>query len=361
MTIPLTIESESIFLNASVNSTFTTDDALVFKSKKSISTNTPSVTITTQGGNVLLNSNTDDTAGGAIALDVATINTNGGDIVLSGGSDPFTGFAEGVNTATITGFSVQTPFKGIFFNGTTLNAAGGDIIMRGKGGDATGVVGSYYAIGIDMVGYQSDAQGNANTLGSIITTSGSGSISLNGLGGVNNNANTHAVGINFFENNGGVNSIGTTNGSISLHGSDGTGNAIEHVGVLNDGGDVSIYSNTGSINISGTGDTATYGFKVDGPTNVGWDGSTSVTSGDITINVDNLSVTTANGLDVNTSGSFILKPFSDDFSSAITYPITNLSLSSTVSSLTIGNSETSADGTSDADITIGSSTAIEAL
>ena len=351
LAIPLTIESESIFLNASINSTFTSDDALVFKSKKSISTNTPSVTITTQGGNVLLNSNTDDTAGGAIGLDLATINTNGGNITLSGGSDPFTGYAEGLNESSITGFSLQTPFKGIFLNGTALNAAGGDIILRGKGGDATGVSGDYFPIGIDMVGYQTDAQGNPNTLGTIMNTSGSGSISLNGLGGVNNNANTHAVGINFFENNGGVNSISTTNGSISLHGSDGTGNAIEHVGVLNDGGDVSIYSNTGSINISGTGDTATYGFKVDGPTNIGWDGSTSISSGDITINVDDYNFTSL--ANFKTTGGLSFQSYGNSFvSGGISFPTSNGILANTISSLIIGKSTNIENISIDTDITI---------
>ncbi|WP_298949654.1 MBG domain-containing protein [uncultured Polaribacter sp.] len=351
ITIPLTIESETITLNSDIISSVDIGEALALKSEKSISTNTSGVTIITQGGNVLLNSNTDDSEGGSIAMDIATINTNGGNITLSGGSDPFTGYAEGLNEPSITGYSLQTPFKGIFLNGTTLNAAGGDIILRGKGGDVTGVAGSYFAIGIDMVGYQSDAQGNANTLGTIITTSGSGSISLNGLGGVNNNANTHAVGINFFENNGGVNSIITTDGSISLHGSDGSGNAIEHVGVLNDGGDVSIYSNSGSIKISGAGDTAAYGFKVDGPTNIGWDGANAFTSGDIAIDVDNFSFTSL--ANFKTAGGLSFQPYGNSFvSGGISFPTSNGTLANTISSLTIGKSTNTADVTISAAISM---------
>jgi hypothetical protein len=122
---------------------------------------------------------------------------------------------------------------------------------------------------------------------------------------------------------------------LVFHGSDGTGNAIEHVGVLNDGGDVSIYSNTGSINISGTGDTATYGFKVDGPTNIGWDGSTSISSGDITINVDDYIFTSL--ANFKTTGGLIFQSNGDSFvSGGVNFPSANGLLDNNISSLTIG-------------------------
>jgi hypothetical protein len=111
--------------------------------------------IIANGGSITLNADVDP-SGGAIEITNATINSKGGNIILGGGSDPskFPAF----------GTDAKIPI-GVFLNGSTLNAGTGNISIRGQ---ALAGGSNFYGISVS---------------GSKITTAGTGSITLNGIGG----------------------------------------------------------------------------------------------------------------------------------------------------------------------------------
>jgi autotransporter-associated beta strand protein len=304
--------------------------------------------LTTQGGNILLSSNSDSTAGGHIVVNKATLSSNGGDITLGGGADG-SGYAEG--TASASGLATWAGtdlYKGIFFNASTLNAGGGDIEMRGKGWQG-GNIGNYFTIGIDIVGYHAD--GAAPT----ITTSSEGTINIAGIGGNNYNAGTTGVGINFFTDvNGGVSKVYSENGSITLTGTAGTGTARLLAGIRNDAGanQASVYSTTGDIILEGMGTSNDAAFSTAAAFNIGWDGTNAGTTGNIILRGDNLQPPVINSLNLKASGKLIIEPYSDDFSASFT--TAGLNVGSTFSGLTIGKQATASDGVNDANVTIAS-------
>ncbi|MDX2212917.1 MAG: CHAT domain-containing protein [Oculatellaceae cyanobacterium bins.114] len=199
------------------------------------------VSLSTNGGDIILNSDRDSNGAGAIALNGVQINSNGGDIVLGGGTNPRTQAAVG----NVNGV------RGVDLNSSTLNAGGGDISIRGSGTGNTGIT------------LASDT---------LVETNGDGTIELNGTG---NGSGLFIDGILLFVNS----QIRTVNGDITLNGlssatgdnndgieinassveATGTG-SIQLTGIATANGvgvgATTIRSNTGDIQITGTGNGA---------------------------------------------------------------------------------------------------------
>ncbi|WNC31182.1 CHAT domain-containing protein [Thermosynechococcus sp. PKX82] len=208
--------------------------------------------------NIILHADADNSGAGAIRLDSVTLITNGGNIILGGGSNPFTSPAIGVSTA------------GVNIGNSTLNAGGGHIRIHGSGATTNGQEGV-------LIG------------GSSIFTSGSGEITILGTGGSNidsygfvngisiqnssisaeagnltltgTGSNTNAfstVGIHLEESG-----IRTTTGNITLTGTGGNGFYVisSTVGIhLEESG---IRTTTGNITLTGTGGTG-FAFNQEG-------------------------------------------------------------------------------------------------
>ncbi|MBD2459710.1 CHAT domain-containing protein [Oscillatoria sp. FACHB-1407] len=195
-------------------------------------------TLTTGGGDIVLNSDRDGNGAGAIALNGAQVNSNGGDIVLGGGTNPRTQAAVGdVNGV-----------RGVDLNGSTLNAGGGDISILGSGNNNTGIT---LAFGTTLetnntgtITLNGTGNGNGIFIDGILLFTDSQIRTVNGnitLTGLSNATGDNNDGIEI--NSSQITATGT--GSIQL-----TGTAVANgVGV----GAGTIRSNTGDIQITGTG------------------------------------------------------------------------------------------------------------
>jgi autotransporter-associated beta strand protein len=293
--------------------------------------------IQTQGGAILLSSNLDGLNGGSITLHSATLSSAGGNITLGGGSlGDGAGHAEGSAEASPTDTAAR--YRGIYLVSSTLNAAGGHVALRGKGwqgaswNSADAGYAAYYALGIDYV------------LGTSVSTSGTGTLTLEGLGGINYNSNSHGAGINFFSTTT-ANSLSTAGGAITVSGTAGTGVTRAPSGIQLDGGTTHIFSSSGNIAVTGEGASTDVGLALAGGAgfNIGWNGSGSATSGAVTVSADR--ATFANTT-IRSSGAVTVQSVGTKFLSALN--TTNLTFGSASASLTIGKS------TNDSAVTIGS-------
>jgi hypothetical protein len=326
---PITVYGGNINLLADL--LVTTADALKLMSSKDIVGATDSE-ISTQGGAILLASDTDATDGGAILISGVAVESNGGNITLGGGDLTGSGYAEGSSFGAI-----GQRYRGMWVDQSTLDASGtstnGDIVLRGRGWQEEGTPFTVnqsgsgdYAIGVDI------------TVGTQIKTGGTGTITIDGLGGKNNSSNSHGVGINFFDGP----SIFTDAGNIILSGTSGTGLAREYSGILMDGGSpASIYTTTGSISLTGNGSATDTGIKFFAGLNLGWDGTNSGTTGDITLTADAMSF--ADGFAVKTTGELAVESVSDSFRADLSWPLTNLSIGNTLGGLRLGKSTNTAN------------------
>ncbi|BDQ00819.1 LamG-like jellyroll fold domain-containing protein [Aquiluna sp. KACHI24] len=95
--------------------------------------------ITTQGGNIWIQSRANDAVEGGVLINSANFRSNGGDILISGGSSPLTSYAIGT--------SESTQYLGVSLDlGSTLNSGTGNITIRGSQGpdnDPDDGVGAY--------------------------------------------------------------------------------------------------------------------------------------------------------------------------------------------------------------------------
>ena len=330
---PISIYGGNITVGAALTTTGGVNSPVTLIAADSIKLSSGNVT--TSGAAVLVSSNRDGLNGGGINVINSTISTSGGNITLGGGTDG-SAYAEGSAS------SIQdTLYRGMWLSGATLNASTGNVVLKGKGwqGATYGASTIYYSIGIDMVG------------GSSIRTTGSGNITLDGVGGVNYSAANHSVGINFYTG-GTANSIYSVNGNVSILGTAGTSTARTYAAINNDGGVVEIYSTTGNVTLTGNGASTDYGLNVvSGATlYAGYNSAaTTATSGNILIQANRLNATGV--LNLKNSGVFTVEPIANSFTSALSWPLSNVNLVSS-GGLTIGKS------TNTADITIGSATSV---
>lgn len=181
-----------------------------------------SAAITLQGGSLTLRSDNTGAGNGAIRVYGASdIATNGGNIIMGGGSGAITagsGYAVG-NSTFINGVAISS----------NLNAGGGNIIINGQS-DTSSTIGRY---GVAIFG-------NLN-----VVTSGSGSISLNGIA---KGTGDQSHGVGFY----GL--MQTAAGTISIVGSS-TVTAAGSYGIILDGSSAQtkVQSTSGAITINGVG------------------------------------------------------------------------------------------------------------
>ncbi len=199
---PITVYGGNINLSADIAVTTAHDLKLLASKDIVASTGTD---LSTQGGDILLAANTDGMDGGAILITGTTIKSYGGDITLGGGNTTGSDYAEGSSFGTF-----WQRYRGVWINQTTIDASGGNIQLRGRGWQgASWGAGSHvsdYAIGVDI------------QTGSVITTSGTGTIEIDGVGGINDRADTFGSGVSFYDGP----KIFTDSGNISISGTAGT-------------------------------------------------------------------------------------------------------------------------------------------
>ncbi|MCG5644308.1 YDG domain-containing protein, partial [Flavobacteriaceae bacterium LSUCC0859] len=219
---PISMYGDDIVVSGSISSTKSNSNILL-KAKGYIYANT-NHNISTNGGDIILWSNTANTTSGTANNEVDlrgnnTISTSGGDIYLAGGLDDGNGRPAGYAYRSYDD-EIRPADLG---TNVTLNSAGGNIFMRGQGG----------GVGIGFTGSGID-----------IDSSG-GSVTLDGIGNSNRGI---WIGHNLDLNSNGGDIIMT-----------GTSTSSYGIGFENSG--ISIDSGTGSITIVGQS-TSNHGVSV---------------------------------------------------------------------------------------------------
>jgi len=340
------------------------------------------------GGIRISNGGSIDTRTAAARTAAAFDGTGGGLITLAGGLDDG-GTAAGISGRTANdglpdGFAVNSgttvgASSGVLLGNDTalaqdtnitLYSGGGDITINGKSTSSSNGL----SLAIETYqGYTIDAGSNGNismvgaATGSSIASSGFDLASFR----VNGNNNAQSI----------IRTRGT--GSITLTGS-GSGGSAENIGIAIDGDDtdrVSIEAlGTGSVTLTGnaTGTLASairFGasdilaasgdisllasagriWSTGQPNYLGYKAGSNVTSttSNILLRADTL--TAASALNANTSGTLTVEPASTSFSSALSWPISNVALGSTLGGLTIGKQGNTANITITAPQTVAGS------
>jgi|GEM_PF-3033559 len=198
-------------------------------------TNNSSQTVT--GGNLILGSDNGTHSNGYVYV-AANLTTNGGNITIGGGANPATGYSYGNSSFD----------PGVWVNGVTVDAGGGNIVMNGtgwQGGITVGGETGWITYNTDST-YQST--GGMQATNSTIQTTGTGSITLNGKGGVSAQQ-SYTMSSVLFAN--GVN-VYTQNGSTTINASNLNANYGHWSGFQWDGTGTMQATGTGSINVTST-------------------------------------------------------------------------------------------------------------
>jgi len=273
-------------VDANITKTGGADTMLVIRADGDIIFDS-SADVASAGGEfaVTLNSDRNAAGGGGIRLNPGTnINSNGGDIVLGGGADPLNTPAQG---------TAATADDGVRIDSAQLIAAGGDISVRGSGPDdgietifsaaiQTSGGGSITIDGISTAA-AGDFRHGVVMSGTTQVTTVDGNIAIAGQGG--NTAGNGAIGVSLAQTSL-VSTIGT--GSISVNGTGGNTTSSPGVSVA------SGVSATGSGNVmlTGTGGAGNNDGVVIG-------GSVSATSGALAVNGEGTGSGDGIQLDVN--------------------------------------------------------------
>jgi hypothetical protein len=347
-----------------------------------------SKSITTSGGDVILWANSDnEAANGSIALrngsSIVTGSSSvaGGHVWLSGGSDGTTwnGLAVGSGYAVPgTSFTPSNgggaPQAGIYLERNSISSFGGNIKIAGDGaatsaGTTRGIVtyGNTVTINAGSGKIELDGQVNSSSTGNrggvlfglhdsviastvnILSSATTGdAITINGVG----RGAEDAIGLS-----GTLNITSSGGGNIFMNGNAlGAGRSIVAGNFFN--GILNVFANSGTINLNGNTKAVQVAVAVSngltsGPSkiNIGQGGTITSSSSDVFITADNIALA-AGGIAINSTGKVTVESSTDSFASALTYPITNLSLANTVSGLTLGKA------TNTQNITFGSATTI---
>jgi hypothetical protein len=365
---PITVYGGDIAINENLNTTAgTTSGNILLKGSGDVIL-AATKSITTSGAPVILWANSDNgSTNGSIALrNGSSIITGsnsvpGGHIWLGGGSDGkiWNGLSVGSGYA-VPGTSF-TPSNGggalqagIYLERNSITSFGGNIKIAGDGAaTARGIVtyGNTITINagsgvVDMDGQvTSSATGNRggvlfglhdNTVISTVNISSSATtgdaITINGVGRGSDDAIALSGTLNITSSGG---------GNIVMNGNAlGSGRSIVagnyYHGIMNifaNSGNISLNGNTKAVQVA----TQIIGGLTSGPSkiNIGQGGTITSSSSDVFLTADNIALA-AGGINVNTSGKVTIEPFSNSFTNAISYPISTLSMSNTISGLTIG-------------------------
>jgi hypothetical protein len=329
--------------------------------------------ITTNGGDVILWSNSDGSGDNGYQLlrDGSSITTGGGHLWMGGGSGTSTwngltvgnGYATAgavISSSTFIGSSDGGVQSAIYLENASINTAGGHVAMYGEGDDSgeRGILSiGDFTLNAGAGKILLDAKSNNEI--SFIFGHHSVNTSSEAVSLTTTNTAADAISINTTSANigtgwsygtwieGTANLLATNGGGISLT-TAGAANGI-NLGYSNSAGTLNMFSSSGDITLN-TGSNGINIRTAGSSINLGRGGSTVTTSSsDLIIIADDFS---SNGLlGFNTSGSLTIKPQASN-SFASTFDTSNLTYSSDVSGLTIGHSNNTGD------ITIGSSTAI---
>ncbi|TRZ89877.1 MAG: S-layer family protein, partial [Rhodocyclaceae bacterium] len=321
-----------INLNANIAKTAGAADTLLLKAKRDVLV-ADSVAISSTSGalNVVLQSDSDATNGGAIWLKPSSsITSNGGNVTLSGGSNITTGYAQGrdnLPSNLAAGIYLDTP-------SVAINSNGGNITMRGRG--AVSNTGNYWSAGIILWGSLNSGSGKVNLLGKAAGDA----------------ANTRDWGINLQAANT-ITSANTATDAITLVG-DASGSAgLQQLGITVNGGYTVDATAGGGISVTGIkGPTAGTGLTG------GWNIGSGSTSGLITVIAD--VITTMPTL--STTGALTIKPYTAGTTIGIaggagTLALTAGTLSGSFSGITVGDSTAGAITVGGA-VTLNSNTAL---
>lgn len=360
LTKSLEIHGGAIALNENITTTGTNADVLI-KAISNINL-ASSKTITTVTGDVNLWADSDDNSNGYVQLLAgAAINSTGGDINLGGGADLMSDYAFGTTTETCPEVVGTQYISGVHMRqGSSLSSNNGNISVRGQNANTANAAMSF---GLSLRG--------------VTMNSGTGKIALNGIAngsGIVNaqavaswgtltlrSANTSADAISITGNalsSTGVSSLGVNivalfeatgvGGGIIINGKSGVASTNASVNL---GGDILAKSGPISIsgeNISGVVDNIMIGST----TTIGKKSGTNVTTSTSNVILEGNKITTAGAVSIDCTGIVTVRSFGDSFASAITWPMTNVSHSSSITGLTIGKPSNTSN------ITFGNATTI---
>ena len=353
---PITAYGGNISVNANLSSTATNADILL-KATANIN-QAASTTVTTTGGVVNFWADSDNNSTGYVQLLASTaINSNGGNINLGGGSNLATGFAFGTAAESCSEALPNIQYiSGVHMrSGSNLNSNGGNISIRGTNANISNAAMSF----------------GVSFRGSTIL-SGAGKIAINGIARGSSSANAQGV------SNWGLltlRSANTTSDAISIIGdASATVNSVSSLGInlstlieaTGAGGGISLSGKSGtetggnaSTNISGnilavsgpitlSGENSTgvqNNINFVGATVIGKKASTNVLASSSNIILEGNVIATPSSVSVDCSGAFTIRSFGNSFASALSWPMTNVTLASSVSGLTIGKTTNSANVT----------------
>ncbi|HEY7885082.1 MAG TPA: filamentous hemagglutinin N-terminal domain-containing protein, partial [Cellvibrionaceae bacterium] len=369
---PMTVYGGDITINQNLTSTAAGADILLKSSgyiaMASGSGNSAYRTLQTNNGNIVLWANAaDGTSGGIQIGDWVTLNsangattqsTGGGKVWLAGGSSVN---AQGLPTGAANGGTARS---GISFGSytsaattTSIYSGGGDIYLNGESnGTYPGWGVAWNRTGIANAGdgtltIKGEAK-NANGYHGIELGAFSGSINITAGGGDANNPAILIDGTTSRSNFSGLQTI-SGSGARSIMQATGTGGiTILTKGVTGNSynSTVDLLAASGDILISAEGGT---GLNFVGT--IGQKTGTDVTSSSSNVTLRANAITVPTGTEVQTTGTLVVEPFGTSFTSALTWPLSNLTLGSGITGLTLGKEGNTAN------ITINSAQTIAGL
>lgn len=310
---------QNIDLTHTINLVANGSGDITFRAGGSINFANATSSITTNGGDIILNSSRNSGGGNISIQEASNFTSNGGDIIFGGGNDPTIGYA------------FQTNFNnGVYLTDSNLDArgtsAGGNIIVNGKSersaGGGYGVQLRHTTIQTNNLGNITISGVNASTgsiagsfgiatyLGTVIS-SDQGTITLNGTGGLGSGAYNIGIALSI-TNNGTPDQIISNSGDIILNGIGGSGSTGYGIDIYKPAAAAVVASNSGNITLTGTSVGGAAGIAYDSITNGnpetwGLIGNSS-TKGTITFITDAF----ANLATTQTTGSVVIKPYSNN-------------------------------------------------
>ena len=377
---PITVYGGAITVNANLSST-NSGAGVLLKARDDILQTGASVT--TNGGRVIYWADSDANASGRIALTSgSSVSTSGGGIWMGGGLGggswtPAIG-AAAVSVGSGAAQSSTTAANGILLDtGTTLNAGTGNIWLNGK----SNYTGGHRGMGVRI--YAAGSGKITSLTGTNIDITGTGTASSGswiGAYGVNVQSESSATTsitasgtLNITGTAGGTNTSGGTNHGVAFSGSGsassvsvtsagdmiitGTGGGKSGAGTDNDGISLgygsTLKSGIGNMTLVGVAglNSSSEGITFQSTSSTNTLGHVNSQSGNITLRADSLYFGSTNTNQVLTQGTLTVEPYSPSFSSPLSWPISNVSLSF-MTGLTLGKSGNTAD------ITIASNTSI---
>jgi hypothetical protein len=348
---PIDVYGGNIAINENLTST-ASGAAVLLKATTNIN-QAASKTITTNAGAVNLWADSDDNSVGYVQLLAnSAINSTGGDINLGGGANLTSDYAFGTTAETCPEVVGTQYISGVHLRqSTSLNSNGGNISVRGQNANTAA---SAMSFGVSLRGVTMNSGTGKIALNGIAT--GSGSVNAQGVASWGTltlrSANTSSDAISITGN--ALSSVGSSSlgiNAVALFESTGAGGGITINGKsgvastnasVNIGGD--ILAASGPITISGENSSGVVHNIIFGSTTtIGKKSGTNVTSSSSNVILEGNSINTPGAVLVDCSGTLTVRPFGNSFASALSWPMPNISLASSITGLTIGKTTNTAN------------------